>query len=259
MFEYIEGERVNYFKYNINSEGSAAAFISGRSDGFNSDIEQRKILYEELNIDQEQIVQPGQIHSAKILESNCGSVYDNERPIRADAVICQNNRCLPQGLFADCVPIFLYHSSSGIKSIVHSGWKGTTLAIIRMVLECLKYDYSLPFSGLKIAIGPAIQQENYQVDSRVYELFWKRLPAFMRDHSEDIFLAGENSNEFYLDLKKANYLLAVNAGVPSENIFVSDICTYDCNRLYSYRREGEQAGRMTALLLTEKTFESGNE
>ncbi|SDL38482.1 polyphenol oxidase family protein [Halarsenatibacter silvermanii] len=259
MFEYIEGERVNYFRYNFNSDGSAAAFISGRSDGFNSDLEQRKILYEELNIDHEQIVQPGQIHSAKILEPNCGSVYDNERPIPADAVICQNNNCLPQGLFADCVPVFLYHSSSKIKAIVHSGWKGTTRAIISMVLERLKYDYLLPFSGLKIAIGPAIQQENYQVDSRVYELFWKRLPVFMRGYSEEIFVEGETSSEFYLDLKKANYLLAVNSGVPSENIFVSDICTYDCDRLYSYRREGEQAGRMTALLLTAKTFESRNE
>jgi hypothetical protein len=43
--------------------------------------------------------------------------------------------------------------------------------------------------------------------------------------------------------------LVEREGIPTENIIISGFCTYEFSELfYSYRREGQNAGRMTGLI-----------
>ena len=52
-----------------------------------------------------------------------------------------------------------------------------------------------------------------------------------------------------LDLRKANRAQLIAAGVRAENIFVSDLCTAcRTDLLFSYRKEGQQSGRMMAVV-----------
>jgi copper oxidase (laccase) domain-containing protein len=56
-------------------------------------------------------------------------------------------------------------------------------------------------------------------------------------------------NKVLLDLKKANRLQLLEAGLREENIFVSELCTAcDVDRLFSYRKEGVRSGRLMGVV-----------
>jgi copper oxidase (laccase) domain-containing protein len=53
----------------------------------------------------------------------------------------------------------------------------------------------------------------------------------------------------HLDLIEANREQLSRAGVPSEQVYVSDMCTScDNQRLYSYRKEGKGVGRIMGAI-----------
>ena len=54
--------------------------------------------------------------------------------------------------------------------------------------------------------------------------------------------------KYYLDLKKAVQIQLTRLGVLPQNIAVSELCTVCEKSLYSFRREGEKAGRMAAFI-----------
>ncbi|MCW7506253.1 polyphenol oxidase family protein [Leptospira levettii] len=71
---------------------------------------------------------------------------------------------------ADCVPVFLYSTKRPFVSILHSGWKGTSLGITEKMIEKLISDgYS--FEELVLELGPYIQRTHYEVGEDVAVLF----------------------------------------------------------------------------------------
>jgi len=56
-------------------------------------------------------------------------------------------------------------------------------------------------------------------------------------------------NKVLLDLKKANRLQLLEAGLCEENIFVTELCTScDVARLFSYRKQGAASGRLMGVI-----------
>ncbi len=60
----------------------------------------------------------------------------------------------------------------------------------------------------------------------------------------------QNRSGRSLDLKKANHLQLIKAGLQEKNIFVNEICTADHPELFfSYRRDKGNTGRMAAIFM----------
>lgn len=254
MFALREGNYVNYFESTFLADFGARAIITCRSDNFKSRKKFKKRLYKQLDINYNNVIQPRQIHSSSVFIIKQGEKYNKKCPYPADAVITGNNKIVLQCLFADCVPIFFYHPGTDVRAIAHSGWKGTGKAIAANVLRQLMLYYSIDPGEVYIQIGPAISQKYYEIDEKVYEYYSHHLPNLMSKRGEELFKKNNNSkgNKYFLDLKLANYHILNRAQADSRKIHISELCTYSNPRLYSYRKEGEQAGRMVALLLLNK-------
>ncbi len=252
MLKIRHSDPIKYFEYKFLADRGTKAILTGRSDQYKSERKFKAAIYQQLGLNYNNIIQPMQIHSSSILIIKQGNIYNNKHPISADAVITNKNKITLQGLFADCVPIYFYNADNSVRALVHSGWKGTGKAIAAKTLGILKSWYSIKPQDVHILIGPSISQKYYEVDKRVYKYFQQNQPQLISKHEQEFFQEiKNNSNKFFLDLKSANYHILNQAGADPRKIYVSDLCTYSNPNFYSYRKEGNQAGRMLALLIAD--------
>jgi copper oxidase (laccase) domain-containing protein len=100
---------------------------------------------------------------------------------------------------------------------------------------------------LEVVIGPGIGVCCYQVGSGVAGQFEDQFAV--RFASQFDGAEAEREERPYLDLAAANRAQLVEAGVPASQIHLSGMCT-QClaGQFYSYRREGDRAGRMLAVV-----------
>jgi len=93
------------------------------------------------------------------------------------------------------------------------------------------------------AIGPSIGGGCYEVDEPVCSAVRQVLPEEWRA----VCLPKEG--RWMLDLKELNRRLLMAAGVSYDHILLSSFCT-SCRQdlFYSYRKEGQKAGRMLAWI-----------
>lgn len=188
-----------------------------------------------------------QVHSDRVILLKNESDLALFKNTEADAVITTLKGVPLAVRTADCVPILIAHPSGAIAA-VHSGWKGTSLKILLKTLQQMQNDLKLDLSRAFVAIGPAICGHCYEVGEEVAEQFFKGWKA-------DV-LHSASRGKFLLDLKFANQLLAIEAGVPFSQITVRPECTL-CHEkeFYSYRgalRRGEKGeGRNYAWILND--------
>ncbi len=146
---------------------------------------------------------------------------------------------------ADCVPVFFADPVRRIVAIAHCGWKGTLRNLTRKVIQrFLKSGCRV--NDLHVHIGPAICGSCYEVSPELIHQFKK---AFGNESEERGFIRGR-----CLDLKLLNMWQAQQEGVQSERLAVSPFCTKCRNDLfYSYRTEGDRAGRMISTIYLHDT------
>ena len=135
---------------------------------------------------------------------------------------------------ADCVPVLL--AGDGAIGAVHAGWRGVAAGVVGAALEAF-----LPLAGDRAAVrawlGPSIGGCCYEVGEEVAT----RFPAGFSRPTE--------GGRFLLDLAGVVARELADAGIPVENVAASDGCTKCGGERYaSYRRDGERAGRMIALV-----------
>jgi len=139
---------------------------------------------------------------------------------------------------ADCVPIYIYDKQNEFYGLVNSGWRGTKNKIIINALNILINDYkSLP-ENILIAIGPHIKKCCYEVDWDVAQYF--------------SCITKNNHNKWLLDLSQEIINDIQTFKIPIDNIFQSDICTYESLKCESFRRDGEKSKRMTGIITYDK-------
>ena len=145
---------------------------------------------------------------------------------------------------ADCVPLFFVDRTRRVIGAAHAGWRGTALGIAARMVAALAERFSSRPEDILTVIGPAIGPCCYQVDAPVFEAF-SAIPGagrFLRPCRE--------KGRWMVDLALANRLQIREAGVASENIYASDLCTA-CrpNLFFSHRAAGGRAGRQISLIM----------
>jgi len=135
---------------------------------------------------------------------------------------------------ADCLPIFLFDPRKQAIGIIHAGWKGTQQRIAVAALETMQREYGSQPQDILAMFGPCIRRCCYEVGEDFGETF-----------PDETFV---RFGKYFLDLPLVNRTQMLDAGVLLEHIQDDDVCT-DCeDELFSYRREGEQAGRHLSLI-----------
>lgn len=147
--------------------------------------------------------------------------------------------------YADCVPLYLVDPVQKVIGLSHSGWRGTVGKIGRVTIERMVEEFGSRPSDLVAAVGPSICQDCYEVSEDVIDQFRE---AFDQSIWQQLFYRKKNG-KYQLNLWKANQQIFLEAGIPEDQIAVTNVCTH-CNSdiLYSHRTMGEQRGNLAAFL-----------
>ena len=178
-----------------------------------------------------------QVHSNRV-----HAVVDNEfanDPEEGDAAFTGLSGLALGVVTADCVPILVAEGTGRAVAAIHAGWRGASEGIARKTVDVMAQDLTVRPQDLVVAVGPHIGVCCLEVGEEVYDWFqdpavFERRPDWPRPH---------------LDLGEANRKQLVDAGVPSESIEVSALCTRCRPDLFhSYRRDGDKSGRMLSVI-----------
>ena len=153
--------------------------------------------------------------------------------------------------YADCVPLFFVDVKNKAVGLAHSGWRGTAAGMGQHMVEAMKENYGTAPEDLRVAIGPSICRDCYEVGEDVAVEFKSlQQKSIEQGNSAEIVLAnGAQPGKYQLDLWLANRLVLERAGVCRENISLPDICTcHNSAYLFSHRASGGKRGTMGAFL-----------
>ena len=224
------------------STGNYAAFnINGYCGDDEVHIAANKVaLCSLLGIDSNRLVMPHQVHDCVVrrIDGPQQGVIEG-----VDAVMTDVPQLCIGVSTADCIPVLLYDSIHRAVSAVHAGWRGTVLRIVQKAVEAMHNAYGTAPADLQAVIGPGISLDSFEVGDEVYEQF---LSAGF-----DMQPISRRDAKWHIDLPMCNRLQLMEAGIPSNNIQMTNICTYQqYDRYFSARRLGIQSGRIyTGILI----------
>ena len=184
------------------------------------------------------------INTVKQIHSNKVAYFKNDKNYKitreADALVSLSPGIGVGVNTADCVPILFYSQQKRISGAIHAGWRGTLSEISSNTIKSLNDQFEGISDDIVSIIGPCIGNCCYEVSQDVSNSFASKFS------DSDKFLNKIAEDKFILDLKLANYIQLMNAGI--KEIIDLDICT-KCNSDFpSYRREGNKAGRMLSFI-----------
>lgn len=178
-----------------------------------------------------------------------------------DGLITQERGIVLCTFFADCVPLFFVDPVRRAIGLSHSGWRGTVQKIGKKTVEEMGRAFGTKPEDIHAAIGPSICQNCYEVSEDVIGEFRRAFP----NTEEDIGNSSSRSEsreracslwfrtkpgKYQLDLWEANRQVMLEAGIPAEQIEVTDLCTC-CNPelLFSHRASHGQRGNLGAFMM----------
>ncbi len=150
---------------------------------------------------------------------------------------------------ADCNPILIADAQTGMVSAVHAGWRGTAQGIVGIAVNKLLALGTVP-TNLRVAIGPAIDGEVYQVTTMVgAEVCLSILPELQGAEPDKIIdralslqdsplLPDEQPGRIRLDVRRVNLWQLRQLGLTDQQISIAPHCTFqEPDNFFSYRRE----------------------
>lgn len=216
-----------------------------------------------LGSDEERTCMMKQIHSSQIENAriSCRDAFDEKGAFQpCDGVFAARGAqidtlCVKT---ADCVPVLLYDTKNDVAMALHAGWRGTVANICGKAVRRMKELH--PDANIIAAIGPCILDCCYEVNSTVYDAVLKNVAeaCILSQNVEKCFTKRyfcDGEQKFRVSLPALNRVFLENAGVKSEKIDVSELCTC-CHRedgremFFSHRASGGFSGtQMSAIRL----------
>lgn len=192
----------------------------------NDRIEFAKIL----KLDHKNIVIPEQIHSNKVVYcTKAGNI------IGTDGIITNKKDLTLSIQVADCIPIYLYDDQNQNIGLVHAGWRGVTSGIIDKSIEKMK-ELNSKSIDIKVLLGPSIRQCCFEIGPEVGKLFNGKFQKIGK------------GNRPHLDLQSIVIDKLINMNIQYKNIIDIKKCTCCSEKYHSFRRDGDKAGRMIAMM-----------
>ncbi len=170
-----------------------------------------------------------------------------------DGLITNEQGIVLTTFYADCVPLFFVDPIHRAIGLSHSGWRGTVKRMGKVTIDAMHEHFGTEPSDLICGIGPSICMDCYEVSEDVADEFMKEFSGCLLSagdtRDDHKFLMSKGNDKYLLDLRGANRLIMLEAGVPSDNIELPGICTC-CNPdyLFSHRATNGKRGNMAGFL-----------
>ncbi len=213
-----------------------------------------ELIGETFGISPENMVYAHQTHTSNVMrvtKEHCGMGIIKERSFsNVDALVTDEpGVCLVTG-HADCLPVFFADRKKNAIGLAHAGWRGTVKDIAGNVIRMMKTEFGTAPEDLAAFIGPGICMEHFEVGEDVEQEFAAAYEGSRREQVIKDKPADGNERKYLVDLYMANFYNMTDAGMRSENIYLSDICTFcNPNLLFSHRYTKGQRGGMCAFLM----------
>jgi polyphenol oxidase len=220
------------------SEGYYSSLNLGLSTGDDASNvrENRDLILEQFKVTKHHVSALEQVHGNTVVTAEAAWYK-----FSADAHVTNSPELLLVIGMADCLPLLFYDPVQQAIGAAHAGWRGTSLKISANVVEKMQAEYGSSPADIRVAMGPAICRQNYQVGQEVFEAFSKA------GFPETIFDA--DGERYRLDLVTANLFVLEQVGVLAQNIEAFNLCTFaDRERFYSHRRDGLKRGSHWAVI-----------
>ena len=198
----------------------------------------------------DRIVCSHQTHTTNVrlvTEEDAGKGVTREREFTdVDGLITDTPGLLLATFYADCVPLFFVDVRHKAIGLSHSGWRGTVARMGQCVVDRMGECFGTRPEDLVAAIGPSICQTCYEVSEDVADAFAEE---FRGEGQRDRILQAKGQGKYLLDLWAANELVLKEAGIPGEQIQVTDVCTcHNSEYLFSHRASQGRRGNLGAFL-----------
>jgi len=203
----------------------------------------RLSLAMQLGVDLDSLIMPRQTHSTNVLlidEAFCAADIDKQEASLegVDGLVTRLQGVVIGINTADCVPIVLVDAAAGVIAVAHAGWRGTVSGIAKRIVEAM-CKQGAHAGRIQAAMGPSICQDCFEVGEEVVAEFKKA-----RFDLNVIVKRNANTGKAHIDLRVANREVLAAAGVPVDNIVLSQHCSRcEHERYFSARRLGIKSGR----------------
>jgi len=237
------------------SEGVYSSMNLSPLGGDNPDAVMRNYqIIAELGFPLESMVLSKQSHGCEVRQvttADQGKGMVHERDYKdIDGLVTNDPSVTLITFYADCVPLYFYDSVQHAIGLSHAGWRGTVGQIGAKTVQTMTDCYDSDPADILVGIGPSICKNCFEVGNEVAEEFIQTL-----DFANDFIIpCAIKSNKSYIDLWGINKQSLINAGIPAENIELSNLCTKeDTDTFYSHRAMGPKRGTLAAFMrLTDK-------
>ena len=173
---------------------------------------------------------PLQTHSTNVLFVNSPGEFEN-----CDGLITQNPNVVLSLQTADCIPIFLVDTVTGLRGLIHAGWRGVVGGIACNAIE-LMVKHQSTVENIQVVLGPSICKNCFEVGNEVADLF------------ENECKKKGVKDKWYVNLHGQVKRQLLGLGINLSNIQTSSICSYENDNCCSYRRDGDDADRMYSFM-----------
>lgn len=194
----------------------------------------RQALFERVKIDAGSVVSAGQVHGDHVEFVESGGFFPE-----TDALVTAHRGVTLTIQVADCAAILLADPEAGVMGAVHAGWRGSVNGIVTASLNML-YRHGAKPERVLAAVCPCIGPARFEVGEEVARLF------------DEQYVDRQLVRKPHVNLRAAICGELEENGIPSGQIEVDSGCTFTQRDLYySWRRDGEKAGRMLAMIRME--------
>jgi polyphenol oxidase len=201
-----------------------------------------------LGLDPESIVTAGQVHGAAATvvepeQSGIGARPGTGRVALCDALLTRYAGPVLLTLHADCLPIILVDPDLPAVASVHAGWRGTVVDVAGSAVRTMSAEFGSDPTRMMAFLGPSICQKCYEVGEEV-AIAWGSIAGERTELALDT-----SASRYHFDLKEANRLQLLLAGLSPAHIDTSPICT-KCqgDAWFSHRGQGPETGRFGAIV-----------
>ncbi len=186
-------------------------------------------------------------------------VTSSDKHAPADGLITEQANQAVWACSADCTPVLIADAVTGQVAAVHAGWRGTARKIVPQAIARLRAQGSC-LHDLRIAMGPAIAGEMYQVSEHVAAEVGSTVVAVTPDDTTAVLdalqqlpdaplLNDSEPGRVRLDVRRVNALQLEQLGVSPEQVAIAPYCTYQTpDRFFSYRRSREKKAQWSGIV-----------
>jgi polyphenol oxidase len=203
-----------------------------------------------------EVLRVKQVHGNTVLSSDEIRNHPTDLP-EADAIVSHDVNESVWVCTADCTPVLIADRKIGHVSSIHAGWRGTAAKIVPEAIARLLAAGS-QMEDLKIALGPAIAGEVYQVDenvainvcaSIVSSPEKNEILATAQNLPNAPILSDDQPGKVRLDVRRVNEIQLYQLGIKPEQIAISPHCTLQQPEyFFSYRRTNQKNVQWSGIL-----------